>query len=101
MNFSGGVDHAMKRVYIAIFFIYRDFFLGHIAIQTNMGYMEIDGRLDGERRKYTISHSADATIIVLSHTHTFEFRCGATYIYTVNYICPHRKICRPCKYLNV
>ena len=42
--------------YIAIFFrSYRD---------TNVhGYTEIDGRIDGERRKYTKSHSAGATSV--------------------------------------
>ena len=43
--------------YIAIFF-------SHIAIQTCIGYTEIDGRIDGERRKYTKSHSAAATSVV-------------------------------------
>ena len=62
-----------------------------------MGYTEIDGRIDGGRRKYTRSHSADATSVqqmqlVLGHIHTFEFRCGAAgaaYIYTVNYPLPY------------
>ena len=45
-----------------ILYISRYFF-GHIAIQTYMGYTEIDGRIDGERRKYTKSHSADATSV--------------------------------------
>ena len=49
--------------YITIFFC-------HIAIQTYMGYTEIDGRIDGERRRYTKSHSADMQL-VLGHTHTF------------------------------
>ena len=35
-------------------------------------------------RKYTKSHSADATSVG-THTHTFVFRCGAAYIYTVKY----------------
>ena len=35
-------------IYIAMFF-------GHIAIQTCMGYTEVDGRMNGDRRKYTIS----------------------------------------------
>ena len=54
--------------YIAIFFIYRD--MRYIAIffwsyrDTNVrGYTEIDGKIDGERRKYTNSHSADATSV--------------------------------------
>ena len=60
--------------YIAIcdisryFFIYRD--MRYIAIffwsyrDTNVhGYTEIDGRIDGESRKYTNSHSADATSV--------------------------------------
>ena len=55
--------------YIVIFF-------SHIAIQTYMGYTEIDGRIDGERRKYTKSHSADAASVG-----PHEFRCGAAYMY--------------------
>ena len=80
--------------YIAIFFIYRD--MRYIAIffwsyrDTNVhGYTEIDGR----RRKYTKSHSADAT----THAHAFEFSCGAAYIYYP----PPLKFSPPCKYLNV
>ena len=48
--------------------IYRDmryilYIFSHITIQTYMGYTEIDGRIDGERRKYTKSHSAAATSV--------------------------------------
>ena len=43
--------------YIAICDISRYF---HIAIQTYMGFTEIDGRIDGKRRK---SHSAAATSV--------------------------------------
>ena len=53
--------------YIAIFF-------SHIAIQTCMGYTEIDGRIDGERRKYTKSHSAAATSVV---PHTYHSNSAA------------------------
>ena len=43
---------------IAIYIAICDIFFSHIAIQMYMGYTEIDGRIDGERRKYTKSHSA-------------------------------------------
>ena len=48
INLCGASLHAGLPRY-AIFF-------SHIAIQTCMGYAEIDGRIDGERRKYTKSH---------------------------------------------
>ena len=75
--------------------IYRDmryilYFFSHITIQTYMGYTEIDGRIDGERRKYTKRHSAAATSV---GPHTYiRFRCGAAYmyIYTVNYPPPSK-----------
>ena len=67
--------------YIAIFFIYRD--MRYIAIffwsyrDTNVhGYTEIAGRIDGERRKYTKSHSADATS-VLGHMHVHILRSNS------------------------
>ena len=95
----GGPDQGCRDISrYAIFFIYRD--MRYIAIffwsyrDTNVhGYTEIDGRIDGERRKYTKSHSAGAT----THAHTFEFSCGAAYIYHP----PPLKFSPPCKYLNV
>ena len=59
--------------YIAIFFwSYRD---------TNVhGYTEIAGRIDGERRKYTKSHSADATSVGPPHVHSNSAAVLRTYI---------------------
>ena len=95
--------------YIAIFFyisryaIYRDIFWSYRDTNVHGIY----GRIDGGRRKYTRSHSADATSVqqmqlVLGHIHTFEFRCGAAgaaYIYTVIYPPPYAS--KSAKYLNV
>ena len=39
-----------------------------------MGYTEIDGRIDGGKRKYRKSHSADATSVG-PRTHTFVRCC--------------------------
>ena len=72
--------------YIAIFFIYRD--MRYIAIffwsyrDTNVhGYTEIDARIDGERRKYTESYSADATSIgPHMHIHSNSAAVLRTYI---------------------
>ena len=60
--------------HIAIFFwSYRD---------TNIhGYTEIDGRIDGERRKYTNSHSADTTCVgPHMHVHSNSAAVLRTYI---------------------
>ena len=48
-----------------------------------MRYTVIDGRIDGQRRRKVIQQLQ----LVLGRTHTFEFRCGAAYmyIYTANY----------------
>ena len=72
--------------YIAIFFVYRD--MRYIAIffrsyrDTNVhGYTEIDGRIDGERRKYTKSHSAGATSVgPCMHIHSNSAAVLRTYI---------------------
>ena len=84
---AAAIHRDMRCIAIAI----CDIYFSHIAIQTYMGYTEIDGRIDGERRKYTKSHSAAATSVG-PHTYIFEFRCGAayTYIYTVNYPPPSK-----------
>ena len=81
--------------YIAIFF-------SHIAIETCMGYTEIDGRIDGERRKFTKSHSA-AAASVGPHTYIkIPLRCCVhEHIYCKLSAPIEIKISRPCKYLNV
>ena len=63
-----------------------------------MGYTEIDGRIDGERRKYTKGHSAAATS---AGPHTYipiPLRCCVHLAYISAPI--EIKISRPCKYLN-
>ena len=74
--------------YIAIFFLYiaicdiSRYLFGHL------GYTEIDERIDGERRKYTKSHSADATSVG-PHTYIrIPLRCS--YTYAVNYPPPSK-----------
>ena len=83
-----------RRRAAAIYRVYRDmryFFV----ISPYTGCTEIDGRLDGEKRKYTKSHSADATSVG-----PHEFRCCAAYMYKLS--APIEiKISRLCKYLNV
>ena len=66
-----------------------------------MGYTEIDGRIDGERRKYTKSHSA-AAISVGPHTYIRNpLRCCVhVHIYGKLSAPIEIKISRPCKYLN-
>ena len=78
--------------YISRYAIHRD-----IAIRT-----EIDGRIDGERRKYTKSHSAAATS-VWPHTYIrIPLRCCVhLHIYCKLSAPIEIKISRPCKYLNV
>ena len=49
-------------LYIVICDISRYFFWSYRDTNVH-GYTEIDGRIDGERRKYTNSHSADATSV--------------------------------------
>ena len=44
-----------------LFPVISDISFGHMAIQMCMEYMEIDGRMDGDRRKNTKSNSASAT----------------------------------------
>ena len=88
---------------IAIFFSYIAIFFSHIAIQTNMGYTEIDGRIDGEQRKYTKTHSAAATSV---GPHTYiripPRCCVHVLIYCKLSVPPIEiKISCPCKYLNV
>ena len=91
----------------AIYLIYRDMryiaiLFSHIAIQTCMEYTEIDGRIDGERRKYTKSHSAAATSVG-PHTYIrIPLRCCVHVHRYCKLSSPIEiKISRPCKYLNV
>ena len=56
--------------YISRYAIYRDIFWSYRDTNVH-GYSEIDG----ERRKYTNSHSADATSVGPHHAHTFELYC--------------------------
>ena len=63
--------------YISRYAIYRDIFWSYRDTNVH-GYSEIDG----ERRKYTNSHSADATSVGPHHAHTFEFSCGAAVLRT-------------------
>ena len=69
--------------YIAIFFC-------HIAIQTYMGYMEIDGRIDGERRRYTKSHSAGATSVG-PHTYIRVYLLIYKLLHSVSWCVPDAK----------
>ena len=69
---QGCRDISRYAIHRDIFYISRYFF-GHIAIQMYMRYTEIDGRIDGERRKYTRSHHATS---VGPHTYSrIPLRC--------------------------
>ena len=72
--------------YVSRYAIYRDIFLVILQYKRTWIY--------GDRRK---NRRRKTEIYEQSFSSTFEFSCGAAYIYTVNYP-PPLKFSRPCKY---
>ena len=101
---QGCRDISRYAIYRDIFYtsryaIYRDIFLVISRYKCTWIYGD---RRKNRRRKTEIYEQSFSryNLCWATHARTFEFSCGAAYMYTANNP-PPLKFSRPCKYLNV